>query len=113
MDRGAAMTEPHPIAAAFTQMDDGIALRVKVVPGARRDHIAGMLGDRLKVTIAAPAEDGKANRALCRLFARRLEVAGRDVAVAAGHSGPMKTLHIRGIDPATAASRLSLMVDGD
>src|SRR5690606_13091128 len=39
-------------------------LSVKVVPRASRDEIVGWLGDRLKVKIAAPPQDGRANAAL-------------------------------------------------
>src|SRR5688500_13727470 len=42
---------------------DGVEIRLKAVPGARRSQIAGVLGDRLKLRIAAPPADGQANRA--------------------------------------------------
>ena len=47
-------------------------LPIKAVPGARRNTIVGPLGTRLKVRIAAPPEDGKANRAIRRLIADAL-----------------------------------------
>ena len=37
---------------------------VKVVPRASRDEVVGWLGDRLKIKIAAPPQDGRANDAL-------------------------------------------------
>ena len=46
---------------------EGLHLRLKVVPGASRDAVAGPLGDRLKVRVAVAPEDGKANRAVCAL----------------------------------------------
>lgn len=81
---------------------DGPAIRlpVKVVPGARRDEIAGMLGDRLKVRVAAPPEGGRANRAACALIAAALGVKPRQVEVEAGHATADKTLRVRGADPA-------------
>jgi uncharacterized protein (TIGR00251 family) len=84
----------------------GLELRVKVVPGASRDALAGALGDRLKLRVAAPPEAGKANRAVCALVAGRLGVAERSVSVAAGASSPEKTLLLAGLAadaPALAA----------
>ena len=44
----------------FPIRQDGndVLLLVKMVPGASRDEIAGVVGDRLKVRVAAPPEDG-------------------------------------------------------
>ena len=46
-----------------------VLIRVKVVPGASRAGIAGVLGDRLKVRVSAPAEGGRANKAVCAVIA--------------------------------------------
>ena len=43
---------------------DDVLIPIKVVPGASRDQIAGVIGERLKIRIGAPREDGKANRAI-------------------------------------------------
>lgn len=75
--------------------DDGLELRIKVVPGAARSEIIGPLGDRLKIRIAAPPEHGKANQALLLLVSQWLGI--KDVQLIAGHSSSMKTLRIRGI----------------
>lgn len=73
-------------------------LRIKAVPGASRDAVAGMLGERLKVRVSAPPEGGKANKAICALIARELGLKPAQVEVAAGHANPEKTLHLHGID---------------
>jgi uncharacterized protein (TIGR00251 family) len=66
-----------------------------VVPGASRSGIAGVLGDRLKVRVAAPPEGGKANRALVELLSRWLGV--RDVEIVAGHSSAEKIVRVTGL----------------
>jgi uncharacterized protein len=76
-------------------MDGTIELAIKVVPGASRSAIAGVLGDRLKVRVAAPAEGGKANRALVRLLAEWLGV--REVEIIAGGSSAEKTVRVTGL----------------
>lgn len=72
----------------------GLELRLKVVPGASRSAIAGELGDRLKVKVAAPPEDGKANAAVCAVLAQWL---GAPVEVIAGHGNPLKTVLAKGV----------------
>ena len=74
----------------------GALLGVKAVPGASRDSIAGVLGERLKVRISAPAEGGKANKAICELIAASLGLKSREVEIVAGHSSPEKQVRIHG-----------------
>ena len=69
-------------------------IRVKAVPGASRDEIAGPLGDRLKVRVAAPPEGGKANKAICRLIAKQLGAPAKSVEVIAGPTNPEKTVRV-------------------
>ncbi len=80
-----------------------VRLLVKAVPGARRDEIVGMLGDRLKVRVSAPPEGGKANEAICALIAGALGVRARDVCVVAGRTRAEKTVEISGVDGAAVA----------
>ena len=82
-----------------------VRLLIKAVPGAKRDEIAGMLGDRLKVRVSAPPEDGRANDAICAVLAAALGVRPRDVKIVAGHTRAEKTVEIDGVDGA-AVERL-------
>lgn len=79
------------------KVDGAVQFAVKVVPGASRDRIAGVLGDALKVQVAAPPEGGKANAALCELLAQALGINARDVQVVAGAASPRKTVVVRGL----------------
>jgi hypothetical protein len=71
-----------------------ILLPIKAVPGASRDQITGMLGDRLKIRIAAAAEAGKANKAICTLIAQELGIKPSSVEIHSGHTNPEKILLI-------------------
>ncbi len=84
----------------------GVLIRVKAVPGARRDEIAGALGDRLKVRVSAPPEGGRANRAIAALLASALGVRERDVELVSGPSSAEKTLRATGVDTARARRAL-------
>ncbi|MHC4949291.1 MAG: DUF167 domain-containing protein [Planctomycetota bacterium] len=82
-----------------------VLVRVKAVPGAARDGLAGVLGDRLKVRVALPPEGGQANRALCRVIAEAMGVGPDAVEVERGHGSPRKVVRVRGVtvDRARAA----------
>jgi len=75
---------------------DGWALALHVQPGAKRSAAAGLHGERLKLRIAAPAVDGRANDALVAFVAERLGVARAQVAVAKGGRSRDKLLLIYG-----------------
>ncbi len=76
--------------------DDGIAVRVKAVPGASRDEIVGALGDHLKVRVAAPPEGGRANSAIAALIAAAAGVPAQAVTLEAGASASRKVFAVRG-----------------
>jgi uncharacterized protein (TIGR00251 family) len=76
-----------------------VCIRVKAVPGARRDEVIGMLGGRLKIRVSAPPEGGKANAAVCALLAAALGVKPRQVEVSAGHASVEKMLRVTGANP--------------
>ncbi len=78
---------------------DGSAVRlwIKAVPGASRDQIAGVLGDRLKVRVTAPAEDGRANEAVCATIAKALKIRSKQVAIESGQTNPEKIVRIEGV----------------
>jgi len=75
----------------------GVILAVKVVPGSSRDRIAGVLGDALKVTVATPAERGKANAAVGAILAGALDVDKKSITLVSGQTRPRKEFRIEGV----------------
>ncbi len=89
------------------QADGGdVLIRVKAVPGASRDGVAGTLGDRLKVRVSAPPEGGRANRAVCAVIARALGVKKKQVSIETGRTGPEKTVRVECCSVGAVAERL-------
>jgi len=88
--------------------EGGALLDVKAVPGARRTEIVGPLGERLKVRVSAPPEDGKANKAICSLIARAAGVKPNMVEVVSGHASPTKTLRVAGVTSTELGDRLGV-----
>ena len=89
------------------QSGDDVLIRIKAVPGASRDEIAGVIGDRLKVRISAAPEAGKANKAICKLLASALGVKVKQVNIESGQTNPEKTVRIRNAQLADLASKLT------
>jgi len=100
------MAEPGTIRAD----GDGLTILVKVVPGAKRSEVAGMLGERLKVRVAAPPEDGKANKAVEALLAHLLGLKPASVTIAHGQTRPEKTVRVCGISRDAAAKALGIPI---
>ena len=53
-------------------------------PGAKKSEFAGEHGGRIKLRLAAPAVDGKANEALIEFLADHFGVPKRNVRIASG-----------------------------
>ncbi|MEK7540258.1 MAG: DUF167 domain-containing protein [Patescibacteria group bacterium] len=75
-------------------MEKSLSLPVKVVPGSERNEIIGKLGNRLKVKVQAPPEDGKANREVVEFLAQELGVNKQQIQLVFGTSSPEKLLRI-------------------
>lgn len=84
---------------------EGWALALHVQPGAKRSAAVGLHGERLKLRIAAPAVDGRANDALVAFVAEKLGVPKVRVAVARGGRSRDKLVVISGeCEPARLAA---------
>ena len=79
-------------------------LEVKVVAGASRSRIAGWLGACLRVAVSAPAERGKANRAVTELLREAL---GVDVRLLEGEHSRRKIFDVPGLDAAAVSERVA------
>lgn len=65
---------------------------VRVQPGAKRSEFAGVRDGRLRVRLAAPAVENKANRALVAFVAKSLGLRAAKVILASGETGRVKRL---------------------
>ena len=78
------------------QAGEDVLIWVKAVPGASRDEITGIVGDRLKIRISAQPEGGKANRVICKLLASSLGVKANQISIERGETSQMKIIRISG-----------------
>ncbi|EPR42177.1 UPF0235 protein yggU [Desulfovibrio sp. X2] len=73
-------------------------VEIWVQPGASKSSLAGEYQGRLKIRVAAPANDNKANKALIAYFAALLGIRQSQIELASGHAARKKTLLVRAGD---------------
>jgi uncharacterized protein (TIGR00251 family) len=86
---------------------NGVTLRLHIQPGAKKTEVVGLHGEALKIRLAAPPVDGKANACLIGFLADRLGVAKSSVSLVSGESSRAKRVRIDGVDPSVVRGRLS------
>jgi len=76
---------------------------VHVQPGAKRSSVAGPHGERLKLRVAAPPSEGRANAAVIAFVAERLGVPRGQVSIVRGEHSRDKVIAVATPDcnPAT------------
>lgn len=80
-----------------------ITLNIHVQPNARVSAIAGLHGDALKIRIAAPAVDNKANAALIDFLRHFLKLPPSLISIRHGTHGRRKVVEIAEADVALYA----------
>ena len=98
----------------WTAAADGVLVDVRLTPRGGRDALEGIESRAdgravLKARVRAAPFEGEANNALCRLLARALEVAPRDVTIATGATARVKRVQIRGQASAIVAALQKLV----
>lgn len=78
----------------FQWQGDNLLLHCHIQPGAKSSGFSGQHGHRLKVRIAAPPAEGKANTALIAFVASQFDVAKHAVSITSGEQSRQKTLKI-------------------
>jgi len=74
--------------------DGAIVLTLHIQPGAARSEFAGMYGDALKLRLAAPPIEGKANAELIRFLADLFGVPTRNIVLLRGETSRAKTVRV-------------------
>lgn len=83
----------------FDLDDDGsVVLRLHVQPGAGRTSLVGRHGDALKVRVAVPPEQGRANQACTELLAATFGLAEGQVELVGGRASRSKRVRLRGLE---------------
>jgi uncharacterized protein len=79
------------------QSGDDVLISLHVQPGARKTEVAGEHGEALKIRLAAPPVDGKANDCLIAFLARQLDIAKARLELVSGVSSRTKRVRAAGL----------------
>lgn len=79
--------------------DGSVTLTLHIQPGAKKTEFAGLYGEALKIRLAAPPVDGKANAALIAFLAKACGVPKASVALVSGDTSRSKRVRVSGVDP--------------
>jgi uncharacterized protein (TIGR00251 family) len=82
------------------------SLKLRIVPNAKRNEVVGEYGSAVKIKVAAPAVDGKANGALIEYLATLLDVPMRAVEIASGAKGRDKLISVSELSADEIKARL-------
>ncbi len=94
-------------ALSLRRTSDGTEVAIRAGPGAKRNAVTGLWGSALRVQIAAPAREGRANRLLRRYLAECFGLRERDVIIRHGEKGRDKRVLLRGLTPEMVRARLA------
>ncbi len=84
----------------FSNAKTGAAITVKVTPRAKKTEVAGLMEDgTIKIRVAAPPEDGAANKALVEFLAKALNIPTPQIDIMGGLSSDRKLISLIGVDP--------------
>ncbi len=84
--------------------DRTITLTLHIQPGAKKTEFAGRHGDALKIRLAAPPVDGKANAALLKFVAETLRLPKSAVNLKSGQTSRRKVLEVIGAEAEQVAA---------
>jgi len=94
--------------SVFSDTKEGVMFTVKVVPGSSRTQIAGLMGQMLKIKVAAAPEKGKANDCLVDFLAEKLGVRKNAIAIVSGHTSPVKQIRVEAMTSGQVTQQLGL-----
>ncbi len=82
--------------AWYRRNGDVLTLTLHIQPGAKRTEVAGLHGEALKLRLAAPPIEGRANEALLKFIAAAFDVAPRQVELKQGAQSRHKVVAVTG-----------------
>jgi uncharacterized protein (TIGR00251 family) len=77
--------------------NDCVLLFLHAQPGAKREGIVGVYADKLKIALATPPVDGKANKALTAFLSKKLSTPKKNIEILSGEFSREKKVKINSV----------------
>ena len=97
------MTEPM-----IQEIEGGVVFAVKIVPGASKTSVCGLLDSALKIRVSAAPQRGKANRCLLEFLAEQLGVKKNAISIISGKTSPVKRVQVLGMSAEMLLKKLKI-----
>jgi uncharacterized protein (TIGR00251 family) len=83
-----------------------VTFAIKVHPRAKKNAITGRIGEAYKLSLTAPALEGRANQACIEFFAELFKVPRSGVTIASGERSRNKVIRVDGVTEQQAKQSL-------
>lgn len=87
-----------------------ILLKLRIHPGARRSTVNGIFNGALKIELQAPPVDGKANAALLKFLADKLDIPKSKISLKSGECSRDKVVKITDLTIEQIISKLEIVL---
>lgn len=90
----------------ITSTRSGVSFTIKVHPRAKKNALTGTIGEAYKLSLTAPALEGRANQACIEFFAELFKVPRSSVTIASGERSRNKVIRVDGVTEQQAKQSL-------
>lgn len=95
----------------LSEKNGDLLLKIHIQPNASKTRVIGLHGDRLKIGIAAPPVDGKANAEIVRFIAKVFHLPKRQLKIKTGLSSRQKTVLVCGLSRLEVQTQISSLLE--
>jgi len=94
----------------FEIVGNNIIIKSKIIPNSSKDKIIGIHNSALKIAIAAPPVEGKANKRCISFLAKYFDIAKSKIEIISGINSKNKFIKIYNINPKEFLDKIEKIV---
>ncbi len=84
-------------ACSIEEREDGVILKLKVIPGSSINSFIKSAEERLVIKLTSPPIEGKANKQLIKFLGKKLGIAPSSISILRGNNSRDKVMLIAGL----------------